>query len=92
MNDFLKRAGEKVSGIAGAAATPMALVYVAGEVGVSAVGLTTGIAALGAGAMFVGVGAIGVAGIAGYYGGKAIYNAAAEYFSDDEEEKNGSNK
>lgn len=52
--------------VAGGMSMPMAIVYAAGEMGISAVGLTTGIAAVGAGSMFVGVGVIALIGIGTY--------------------------
>lgn len=73
INETIKRKifKEVTAGTAGGV-SPMMAVAVAGQPGVSAVGLTTGLAALGFGSMFLGVGVVAVIGIGTYTIIKAI--------------------
>lgn len=77
--DAKDAAKEVVSGAAGAG-VPVAAVALAGEAGVSAVGITTGLAALGMGTMLGGVAVVGLLGVGSYYGTKKLI----EFLGDDE--------
>lgn len=72
MDEVEKKMVEEAGGIITGVTCPMSAVYALGTPGVSAVGLTTGIAALGFGSMFFGVGVIALLGIGGYVGGKKV--------------------
>ncbi|MFS8058463.1 hypothetical protein UEF14_04740 [Klebsiella michiganensis] len=69
---------EITSGAAGAG-VPVLAVATAGEAGVSAVGITTGLATLGCGSMLAGVAMAGLLGVGAYIGTKA----AIEYILED---------
>lgn len=64
---------KECAGVFSGAALPVAVVVVAGETGVSAVGITTAIAALGLGSMLAGVAVLGLIGVGAYVGTKKVY-------------------
>ncbi|QMR78469.1 hypothetical protein [Enterobacter sp. RHBSTW-00175] len=66
---------EDVMAGAASAGVPVAAVALAGETGVSAVGMTTGLAALGCGSMLAGVAVVGGLGVVSYLGVKYAFNA-----------------
>lgn len=77
-DDVEKELVQEAGGLIAGVSAPMTAVYVAGQTGVSAVGLTTGIAALGFGSMFIGVGIIALMGIGFYISGKKVVEMIQE--------------
>ncbi|MCX9070649.1 hypothetical protein [Citrobacter portucalensis] len=68
---------EITSGAVGAG-VPVLAVAAAGEAGVSAVGITTGLAALGCGSMLAGVAVVGLIGVGSYYGTKKLIEVLSD--------------
>lgn len=77
-DDILKTVGKEAAATGAGVGVPMGAVALAGEAGVSAVGLTTGLAALGFGSMFCGVGVVALIGIITYNGVKAAFEDKGE--------------
>lgn len=73
-----KKIFTEVTAVTAGVLTPMMAVAVAGIPGVSAVGLTTGLATIGFGSMFMGVGVAGFIGITTYVIVKAIIEDEGE--------------
>jgi hypothetical protein len=69
---------EDITAGVASAGVPVAAVALVGETGVSAVGMTTGLAALGCGSMLAGIAVVGGLGVVSYLGVKYVFNALKE--------------
>ncbi len=73
VGENLKKLGGDVAAGLASTGVPIAAVTVAGTYGVSAVGITTALAALGLGSMLTGVGTVAALGVGSYLGVRWLY-------------------